>query len=202
MKSFTRNEIIVTTLIFLIVGAITGRGMVMSLLRARDSQRMSDLGAVSDALEKFHEEYGFFPPAEDGKIKACKGDNFDEVLQKLKVLPQFNRDMFLSGLRGCTWGIDPFENVATDNSYMKTLPRDPQTQKGLAYVYISNGNRFQILAHLEEESDSDIYDAKLAARAIACGSMTCNVGKAYANTPLDTSIEEYEQSLLKNTGGK
>jgi len=85
---------------------------------------------------------------------------------------------------------------------MKTLPRDPQTQKGLAYVYISNGNRFQILAYLEEGSDSDIYDAKLAARAIACGTMTCNVGKAYANTPLDISIEEYEQLLLKNTGGK
>jgi hypothetical protein len=203
MRSFTKNELIGVAIILAAVGFFFAQGIQMSLLRARDSQRMGDLNTVSNALFSFYEEYGFFPSEEDGRIKACKADNFDSVVQTLESLPAFDRTLFESGLRACIWGEDSFAQTSQEEkSAFPKLPRDPQTKDGLSYTYFSNGNRFQLFAHLE--SDDDFYDPSVFARKLSCGSEICNVGKSYASTPLDRSIEEYEQELLKgkNTGGK
>jgi hypothetical protein len=203
MRPFTKHEIIGVSIIIIIVGIFFTQGILMSLLRAGDAERMGDLNTISNGLTAFYESFGFFPPSEDGKIKACKGESFDGVLEQLKKSGKFDRTLFVSGLRACEWGHDPLSNLVTDDQtpYVQTLPRDPQTSSGLSYTYLSNGNRFQVLAHLE--SQEDFYDPTVASRNIACGNMICNVGKAYANTPLDRSIEQYEDELRqKNTSGK
>jgi type II secretory pathway pseudopilin PulG len=198
MKPFTKRETIGTVLILLIVAAITLTGLIASIRRARDAQRMADLGSISNALEQFHEEYGFFPPSQNGNIKACKGDNFNEVITKLKELPQFDYNLFISGLRECKWGEDGLRDLADDtrDPYIKTLPIDPKSKEGFTYTYISNTKRYQVFAHLEGETNEDLYDPQVAFRHINCGIMECNVGKSYANTPLGKSIEEYEQELI------
>jgi hypothetical protein len=193
MKPFTKNEFVGITLILICVGFFFAQGILMSLLRARDSQRMGDLNTISNAVTSFHEEYGFFPESENGQIKACKGDTYEESLATLQTLPRFDRGIFSSGLKICVWGED---QIVTMTGNGVTLPRDPQTNEGLSYTYLSNDNRFQILGHLE--SNDDFYDASVEKRNIACGKMTCNVGKAYGETPLDRSIEQFEQELLKN----
>ena len=76
----------------------------------------------------------------------------------------------------------------------KDLPRDPDWKKGLVYVYISNGRRFQILASLEGR-DEDEYSPRIEERNIKCGLKLCNFGRAYGKTPLDKSIEEYENEI-------
>lgn len=194
MKPFTKHEFIGVTIIILVVGLFFGQGILMSLLRARDSQRMGDLSTISDVLIAFHDEYGFFPISEDGKIRACKGDTYEAVSEALKKVPQFDRALFESGLRVCVWGEDELVHSST------TLPRDPKTDGGVMYMYLANGNRFQILAHLE--SKEDFYDPNVASRNISCGTSLCTVGKAYATTPLDRSIDEYEREIQKNSSGK
>lgn len=199
MKPFSKSEIIGVSLIFLVVGTITLSGLVTSLRRARDAQRMNDIGAISDALDVFREEYGFLPESENGKIKACKGSNFDQVSEELKALPQFDRKLFFSGLRACEWGVDRFADVADDTRkpYLSPLPRDPRSKSGRTYTYLSNTNRYQIFASLEGREEEDSYNPKVVTRNISCGDTICNVGKGFMNTPLDKSIEEYENELLQ-----
>lgn len=199
MKNFTKKELIGVIVILLIVGTFTSFGLIGSLRRARDAQRMSDLSAISDGVFSFYEEYGFFPPEENGGIKACKSENFEDVLQQLQSLPQFDRTLFISGLRVCDWGKDALADVVDDSRkpYIAIIPQDPKTDTGLMYRYFSNGNRFQVFAHLEGEDGDEFFDPNVAHRNLACGNAKCNVGKAYADTPLTISIEEYESSLLK-----
>lgn len=204
MKPFTKHELLGVLTILVVVGALTLTGLITSLRRSRDAQRMADLGAISNALDQFHEEYGFFPPSEKGNIKACKGDNFNEVLEKLKNAPQFDREVFESGLRACTWGNDSLRDVADDsrNPYMTVLPVDPKSKAGQSYLYITNGRRYQLFARLEEGSDEDFYDSHVFRRSLQCGREICNVGKGFANTPVDRSIEEYEAELMEKAGNK
>jgi type II secretory pathway pseudopilin PulG len=199
MKSFTKYELIGVVIILLIVGGFTVTGLFTSLRRARDAQRMADLGSLSNALVVFREEYGFFPSSSNGKIKACKGERFDEVLSELQTLPQFDKDLFESGLRECNWGDDSFRDLVdeTRDPYLASVPIDPKHKDGTTYTYLSNGRRFQIFASLEGGSEEEFYDPAVVARNISCGNFLCSVGKAYANTPLDRSIEKYEEELIE-----
>jgi type II secretory pathway pseudopilin PulG len=79
MKSFTKKEVVGIALIFFVVFLITFKGLLTSERRARDAQRRGDLGAISNALYAYQKDFGFFPPSENGKIKACRADNFNEV---------------------------------------------------------------------------------------------------------------------------
>jgi type II secretory pathway pseudopilin PulG len=206
MKFFTKHELIGVAIILLVVGAVTLNGLRLSVRRARDAQRMADLGAISDALNQFYEEYGFFPPHEDGKIKACKGDTFESALAEIKKLGRIDQNVFISGLRACNWGNDSFADLLNEHRepYIKSLPVDPSSKDGYSYNYISNMKRFQIFAGLEGGSEEDIYAPSVVSRNLNCGRIVCSVGKAYADTPLDKTIEEYEEELLqkqKNASG-
>lgn len=198
MKLFTKQEAVVTTLIFLVVFAVTAVNMNTSLRRARDAQRKGDLGAITDALEKFQNEFGFVPPSDNGKIKMCKGSNFDEVVAKIKGSGKFDMNIFVQGLRTCEWGQDALGDIMDETAepYMKTIPSDPRAGNGISYIYLSNSNRFQLYTYLEGEEDESGYDKKIVERKLGCGVKTCSFGKSYA-VPVDISIEEYERELIK-----
>ncbi len=204
MRFFTKHETIGVIIIFLIVGAFTFQGLLVSIRRSRDAQRMADLGAIANALDQFHEEYGFFPPSDNGKIKACKGDNFDEVLEKLESNAKFDNELFLSGLQACEWGQDSLQDIfdTTRTPYIKPLPQDPQTSQGLSYHYLSNTRRYQIFAHLEGGKEEDFFNQAVEMRALNCGTSICNVGRSYIDTPLDRTIEQYEIELLEKARKK
>jgi hypothetical protein len=201
MKPFTKKELFRVFLIFAVVFAVTGVNLRASLRRARDAQRKGDLGQISNVLGKFFNDYGFFPPSEDGKIKMCKGDNFDSVIQEVKEKKPFDRELFFSGLRSCEWGKDGIEDILDPISppYIKVLPSDPKQDEGISYYYLSNAARFQVYAYLEGGKDETGYDAGIVARNLPCGIKICSFGKSYG-VPVDKSIEYYEKELLESTG--
>ncbi len=191
MKFFSKEE---TVVVALILGAIVLASFFnfrTSLRRARDAQRKDDLGSISNALEKYRDDFGAFPLASsNGKILACLRAG-DKITYDNQGRPQV-------ALIACEWGKDSLRDLLDPNfpAYLNVLPADPQTSMGLTYIYFSNGKRYQIYASLEGK-DEDEYDPKIIARRIACGKSICNFGRAFGKTPLDKSIEEYENELLR-----
>ena len=206
MKPFTKQELKVVSAILFLIFVVTGLNIRIALRRARDAQRRADLGAISNALHEFYDDYGFFPPAENGKIKVCKADNFEKVFTEIKEADQFDRNRFISGLRTCDWGKDSLTDLGMfegeSETYIKTIPVDPKQSEGITYYYLSNINRFQLFSTLEGEDSEEGYNEGIVKRNLLCGNKICSFGKTYGATPLDKSIEEYESELQKklNTG--
>jgi type II secretory pathway pseudopilin PulG len=183
MKFFKKKEIIGIILILSVIGLACFSNFIVSLRRARDSQRKSDIGSLADALNRYNDDFEQFPlSSKDGGIIACiDGSASLEAFQNPRI---------------CEWGKDGLFDLTDENvlPYLKILPTDPQKDKGLIYVYISNGKRYQIYAALEGK-DEDEYSREIIKRNISCGTKICNFGRAYGKTPLDKSIEEYENEL-------
>lgn len=176
---FKRTEIIVVAAILAIVGAATYANLTISMRRARDMQRRDDLWTIHDALIAYHEDFSEFPHSQDGAIIACAGGT-DELGLPIP--------------RACDWYRDGLPNILTGQTYLSNLPTDPQHNRGSRYYYISTGRYFQIYAALEGQ-DEDGYNEGIIARNIMCGNRICNFGRAFGQTPLDKSIEEYENEL-------
>ena len=172
----------------------------LSLKRERDVQRGVDLGYLYDRLNEYQTDFGFYPPSdENGKIIACKGENFEEVINSLKDAEQFDLDAYFKGLEPCEWGVDSFSDILEDNGkvYIPLLPRDPKAKIGRRYFYISNTRRFQIYSYLEGNEDQTGYDGKIVARNLNCGGVICSFGRGSGSTALDKTLEEYENELIK-----
>ncbi len=86
-------------------------------------------------------------------------------------------------------------NLDELSSFMRVVPKDPSTPSGYTYLYITNGRFFQIYASLEGGSDDSEYNAKIESRNLKCGQFVCSFGRASGNTPLDKSLEEYENEI-------
>lgn len=187
MKFFTRKELLAVVLIFSAIILASLSNFKVSLRRARDVQRKSDIRSVSDALVKYSEDFGPFPLSEDGKIVACRGPE-TKIDEKGRITGQVS----------CEWGRDGLADISDPAypPYQDRLPQDPLFEKGYRYLYLSNGKRFQLYASLEG-TDEPEYDQKIIARNLSCGSQICNFGLSYGPTPLDKSIEEYENELLR-----
>jgi len=204
MKPFSKNEVIATVAILLIITLATFFNLRQASRRARDAQRRADLGTIIGALESYHRDYGYFPASEDGKIKACKGEAYDAQLAGLSLLPKFDWEAYFRILAPCDWGRDGFVDLfdPKNPAYLKNFPQDPRAKEGISYLYFSNGKRFQIFAYMEGEKEETGYNASIVARGLACGERICNFGKSYGETPLDKSIEEYENELIKQQKAK
>ncbi len=199
MLKFSKEEIAITSLIILVVGMVSFFNFQDALLRARDETRRGDIGELSEALNKFHADFGYFPPSEDGKIVYCINDNFETILQELNNDPMFDKHKLFEGLRPCEWGEDQFDDLFDDEypPYLTQLPQDPGTNMGYSYYYLSNLNRYQLYAHLEEGEDGVGFFPAIVHRQLNCGVGVCSFGKSYQETPLDISLEEYEKILEK-----
>jgi len=199
MKPFTKKELISVLIILSVVFLVTLNNMIIALRRSRDSTRKQDMGSVSDALHRYYQDFGFFPPSSAGMIKACKGDNFETILGELKESSGFDRTKFFDGLRGCVWGKDSFSDLFDPSyePYLKVFPQDPKSGEGFSYIYISNTARFQLYSSLEGNQDEAGYDSDIVKRNLLCGVKICIYGKSFTDTPLNRSIEEYEAELLE-----
>lgn len=196
MHLFTKNESIGIGAILLFIFLLTGFNLQISLRRSRDSQRRADISAIVNALDKYQKDFGFFPPStDDGKIIACKGSNFGPIPADVKE--QDKRSYFINMLRGCNWGEDSLRDVEDDSypPYMKTIPVDPRAKDGYSYYYISDMNTFQLFAYLEGGKSEEGFRQGIVDRNLRCGEKICNFGKAYGETPLEITIQEYENEI-------
>lgn len=189
MKFFNKSEIKTVSIILFFIFIACFFNFRISIRRARDNTRKNDFNALVTTLQKYQSAFGEFPLSSDnGKILACKGDNtvFDKKLDKW------------INLRECEWAKDSLADFS-DPRYPPDetfLPADPYKEKGLNYIYLSNGSRYQLLAHLEGKDEAE-YDVKIEARGISCGNDLCNYGIGFSSTPLDKSIEEYENEIIE-----
>lgn len=188
MKSFSKNELIGIGIILLAISLASLYNFRISIRRGRDAQRMADLGSVTNALVRYGDDFGFYPASVDGKVAACEPVTIEG-------------ESFI--FSPCEWGKDSLRDLFDESypAYLEKLPADPKAELGFSYTYLSNGNRFQVLASLEGE-DEEEYQEAIVKRQIACGVKICNVGKASGSTPLEKSIEEYENELLEKKNEK
>ena len=175
MKNFTKQEIVGISVILGLIFIASFFNFRVSLRRARDAQRVSDLGQIVDYLSVYHEENGVSPLSLNGKPLACKGkDTFVDAKTGGYV-----------NLLACDWGSD---------SLLGKLPIDPESSQGVSYLYLSDGSIYQIYAFLESKDEAE-YKPAIINRNLNCGNRICNAGRAYGKTPLDKSIEEYENEI-------
>ena len=182
MKFFDNSELKAILVIFAFLIVISTPNFIVSLRRARDAQRKADIGSIHDSLLRYQGDFGSFPLSVSGKIAACEPVSFKEV-GGIKT-PVFS---------ACDWGKDELRDLSDLSypSYLKTVPNDPQKDKGYSYHYLSNGSSFQVYGSLEGKAE-DEYDPAIIKRGLACGEKICNFGKGSGRTPLNISIEEYE----------
>ena len=83
--------------------------------------------------------------------------------------------------------------------YLANIPKDPKSAIGVKYLYISNTKRYQIYSYLEGEKDEGGFDQKIVDRKLDCGKGVCMYGKSFGETPLDRSIEDYEEEKEDGT---
>lgn len=170
---FSKQERTGLLIILTVLFVVTGLNLRISIRRARDAQRKNDLGSIHDTLLKHQAQYGLFPFAtDDGRIIGCHPTQDEKGVIKFEP---------------CNWHADSF-------GQMQVLNGDPHSRQSVAYFYISNGKRFQIFAALEG-ADEPEYDPVILKRNIKCGVKTCNFGRAPGRTPLDKTLEEYENEL-------
>jgi len=178
---FRKREFFVVLFTLLGVSLATFVNLQESFRKSRDAQRKGDLRTISNALVSYQTDYSSFPQSEDGLIVACFGGvDENEVPQQRK----------------CMWGIDSLRDIFDESypPYMETLPSDPYQDDGQMYIYLSNGRHFQIFTSLEGRGEPE-YDPVVVSRGLSCGSEICNYGLSDGSTPLEMSVEEYENEL-------
>lgn len=181
--NFTRKELFIVCITLAGIVLATYLNLQVSLRRARDVQRKGDVRAIANALDAYQIDTASYPANDNGKIVACFG-GVDENNIPQRV--------------ACSWREDSLRDIFyTDPNYpayLNTIPGDPHYKDGVEYVYLSNGRHFQIFAALEG-ADEPEYNPEIVARNIMCGTRVCNFGLANGQTPLEKSIEEYENEL-------
>lgn len=186
MKIFSKSETKSLIVIFLVLFAVAIPNIVLSLQKSDDQIRRDDMGSLEDALGQYLADFETLPPASvDGRIMNCLKEG-DMPYKNSKGLWTFDPIP-------CEWGKDSFVNLITGRVYLKTLPQDPDFEKGSRYLYLSDGNRFQIYATMVVKKQAEI-DPKIIARNLSCGNKICNIGRSY-NVPIDISIEEYNKLM-------
>lgn len=139
-----------------------------SRVRARDTERRSNLKDIQTALELYLNDHGQYPPA--------------------NVQPNGN-----GRILGLRWGRDKFDNAAgghPETIYMAILPGDP-SMPGAQYHYEVNTERtkYRIYAWLENEQDVDRkeggYLTKICSETSAdVEEYRCNYGISSTNTTM------------------
>ena len=177
----TKAEFFTVSLILLVVFSVSAFNFRIAIRKTRDSQRKSDVRAITEALNKYKDELGFYPESAEGKIKACDGGK---------------TDLGITVFKACEWGRDSLSDLADPSylPYLKVIPSDVHSDRGVSYYYLSNVERFQIYASLEGADEAE-YDPKIVSRKLPCGIKICNFGLSSGATPLERSIEEYENEI-------
>lgn len=189
MKAFNKAEIVWISVIFLILFAISYPNFIVSLRRARDVTRKSDIGAIANGLNEFFEDFGTYPlSSEDGRIIGCLKEGTTPGVDK--------KERLTVDLSPCKWGEEPLIDLTPGSTkiYLSVVPVDPNNSKEVKYRYFSNGRKFQIFTALEG-SDEPEFDPKVLARSIDCGVWKCNMGRASADGPVNISIEQWETQI-------
>jgi type II secretion system protein G len=174
---FTLVELLVVMAILGILATIISGGFKNALMRGRDTRRKSDLKQISNALELFYHDWGYYPSALDGKILACPFASDPTDCESL--------------CQPCDWGTTD-ELTDRRTIYLKKMPKDPYGTQLYTYRVVGSDNKkFQIFTRLENPEDQDCLEGSCFAPTVPTG-VTCGVGIRcnYAVTSSNTDAVE------------
>jgi len=180
----------------MVLSLLTFANLQTSIRKSRDAQRRADINSIFDALSKYQNEFGFFPPSSEyGKIIACRSGETTPPSENLTEAEY--QQYFISTLKECEWGRDSLRDVEdlSYQPYLTSIPPDPYHNRGIDYYYLSNMHRFQLFAYLEGGSREDGFREEVVLRNIKCGNKTCNFGRAFADENIGKNLEEIETEL-------
>jgi type II secretory pathway pseudopilin PulG len=181
MNFFLKKEKVSLIIIFSILIIVSVPNFILSLLRARDQVRRDDMGVLEDSLSQYYEEFGSFPlSSTDGQIMDC--------LKPGDAPYQNDKGIWIIDAIACVWGKDALKNLITGRTYMTTLPRDPHGDKGVSYLYLSDGERYQLYGAMEGEKEDEV-NPKIISKNLHCGNKICNIGRFY-NCDIVKTIDE------------
>jgi len=140
LKGATLIEILIAMAIVGILLASVIYSYAISQKKGKDSKRKLELGQTQEALEMYYNDYGSYPPSENGQIVASGA-----------VL---------------SWGSE-FKNEE-GTIYMKKLPEEKAQFPAFCYKTNDSKTLYVIFSVLENQNDPD-YNAKCPNGYSACG---------------------------------
>jgi len=161
---FTLIELLIVLAILGVLSSIVLVSFRSSQTRGSDAGRKSDLKQVATALELFYSDYGKYPASNaTGQILACPYTHTT------------------SSGTPCTWGgsIAFWDNKTT---YMKAVPKDPDSSYSYRYRVDSTGQKFQLFAHLGNTRDINLIAPPLSPILYCGGTNICNFAVTSPNT--------------------
>lgn len=158
-SGFTLVELLVVMAIIGILAVISLANFRTSQIKARDAERKANLRQITNALEAYMSDYGVYPPAQNGKIKAC--------------------GCGLATPNACEWTDSTNREFCDANNtvYMKEVASDPTGAPH--FCYESDGTYFKIYADLENDNDPERKSL-----GTHCGSNEYDFGIASGNVSL------------------
>lgn len=181
-------KVLIASLLF--VGVANAYGFNSSFKRRRDIQRILDMGNIQTGLYKYKQDFGKYPlSGPTGKIVGCRGEKTDIPRDSQgNALPYTTKKPNYLNLVECDWG-KALQDPGDINypSYLNPIPKDPYSHKGVSFLYISDGENYQILGVLELKHEGQDYNKQLEDRKLKCGKRVCNFGRS-AGIPLTDNI--------------
>lgn len=186
-KLFSKSETISLVIIFTILIVVSIPNFAASLRRARDQNRRDDLGAMEASLGGYFGDFDAFPlSSSDGKIMDClkPGDAPYKDAKGFWVVNPIS----------CEWGKDSLSNLINGKTYLTKLPIDPRSNDGISYIYLSNGQMYQLFTYMEGADEAEVSQIVIA-RNLSCGNHICNVGRSY-NCDIAKTLETCEKEAI------
>lgn len=171
-SGFTLIELLVVIAIISILTGLVGSNFIRSRVRARDTERRSNLKDIQTALELYLNDHGQYPPS---TIPSQVGN---------------------SRIMSLEWGNDTFNNAEDghpETIYMPVLPGDPSAP-GAQYYYEVNDcfTKYRLYAWLENEEDTDRveggYPGKVCSDVTNSTEYYCNYGIGSTNVTMDEPL--------------
>jgi hypothetical protein len=186
MMFFKKKELLWVSVIFLFLFLASYKGYVDAKKRERDITRMLDFGNTVKAIEAYKRDFDIYPLSDDdGRLIACIGEDTDYLRDKNgNFVVSSAGKRIRSGLEPCEWGKDPL----MEDMYLEILPKDTQSSAGVKYIYVSDGENFQLFGSYETKEMPD-YSDSVKANNRGCGTRICNFGRASQNITLDNFIK-------------
>ena len=186
MVFFNKKESVWIIVIFLFLLLASYVGYTDAKKRERDITRRLDFGNTVKAIEAYKRDYNTYPLSDDdGRLMACIGEDTDYLRDSTgNFIVSSTGKRIRSNLEACVWGKDPL----MEDMYLEILPIDTQSSDGVKYVYVSDGENFQLFGSYETKEMPD-YSDSVKANNRGCGTRICNFGRASQNITLDNFIK-------------
>jgi len=186
MIFFNKKETVWIAVIFIFLLIASYIGYSDAKKRERDITRRLDFGNTVTAIEAYKRDFDSYPLSDDGgRLIACIGEGTDYLRDKngnfvvSKTGKQIRADLV-----ACEWGKDPL----MEDMYLEILPKDTQSGDGVIYIYVSDGENFQLFGSYETKEMPD-YSESLKEQKRECGTRICNFGRASKDITLDNFIK-------------